>query len=544
MGYDGLLYAVNNSNQMVAINTTTNTAAVVNTGISVQSNVNAGGAFYSLPDQIDGENYSNFRGVPPLNYPTPVLRSSGTIVNPSGGNYTVSNCNTLTIETTTGNYFNYTLNIYASNSSGAVGTQLYTSGTIAAAYPNSQDVSILGSTNIRNTPGYYLVRLTFGHACDNPQYKDMLVLSQNQFSYSSLGVNNTSAVTLANGNYKVYNCIALTLAPVTANQTQYKLSLQSATSTGQVITGAGTLSLVPPTFTSGTYPTTADLRTWPGTSNFIQSMSTGYILATLEIKDNCNASVIKTALLWVNSLGVGAADYLFNYGDGTTVDPDLTSLTAPGLVGQLALGVNAKSSTGYLDSYTMKIEKMNQGTGAVISTVCNYPAGTAIVGNSGTNIPSIGLNSYTFNKCGQVSAYFTQPANQNQVYRLTFVVNNACGASAPKVGFFQNADPNSRLEYDEPTTAEENLWSNGHAVFPNPSTGMTMLEYVLENPANVSLTITDAQGNNVATMLNNKETSAGSYKQIINLTNNPDGVYYYRLTTNKAIVGKIIKTSK
>jgi hypothetical protein len=36
----------------------------------------------------------------------------------------------------------------------------------------------------------------------------------------------------------------------------------------------------------------------------------------------------------------------------------------------------------------------------------------------------------------------------------------------------------------------------------------------------------------------------GQYAQTVDLSSLPDGIYYYRLNTDKAVVGKIVKTSK
>jgi hypothetical protein len=274
-------------------------------------------------------------------------------------------------------------------------------------------------------------------------------------------------------------------------------------------------------------------------------MTNGYVLARLELKDDCNALIFKEALIWVNSLGLGSADYMINYGNGTAIDPDATTLAAPAPVGQIGLNINATSSTGFLDSYTMRIEKMNPSNGTVIQTVCNYPSGKAVPNNNGSNIPPEGLNSYTFSKCGQVSAYFMQPANQNQVYKLSFTVSNVCGTSAAKVGYFQNSDPNARMgDVEETANIQETLASQGHAMHPNPSTGKATLQYILENETNVSLSITDAQGNKVASILDNVTKSIGTYAHAIDLSNLPDGIYYYRLKTDKAVVGKIVKSSK
>jgi hypothetical protein len=56
--------------------------------------------------------------------------------------------------------------------------------------------------------------------------------------------------------------------------------------------------------------------------------------------------------------------------------------------------------------------------------------------------------------------------------------------------------------------------------------------------------ITDAEGNKMASILNNVPQGIGQYAQTVDLSSLPDGIYYYRLNTDKAVVGKIVKTSK
>ncbi len=545
LGYDGFLYMVNTSGKLVKFNIANNSSAL---STSFTQTIVSNGAVqldmqYSLPDQIDGENYANFRGIGTLIYPTPIVKSNGTVVTPASNIYTVYNCKPVTLASTTSNYKNYTLTIFASSATGTVGTQLYTSGAVSAAYPDAQDIALL-ATNIRTTPGYYLVRLKFSNGCDGDITQDLIINSQNQFTYTGLQASNNGVLlSLTSGAYNVFNCKSIGLTPTSTNAVQYRFSIQSSNATGGVVSGIGTTNYVE-SWLNGPFPTSYDLGTVNG--NYLKT-HTGYFLLTVEQKDNCNPVLSRNALLKVSTLSATTADYSFVAGDGNSYDPDFTTLAAPAQLGTLALGINPKGSDGYIETYTMTIEKMNQSNGTVLQTVCNFPVGTAVPGNTYANTqqPFIGLNYYTFNKCGQVSSYFNQVANQNQVYKLSLKMANTCGTSVAKVGYFQNSIIGARMgDVEEITSTQETLASQGHAMYPNPSTGKATLQYVLENETNVSLSITDAQGNKMATVLDNVSKSIGTYTQAIDLANLPDGIYYYRLNTDKAIVGKIVKTTK
>lgn len=551
LGYDGLLYLINSSGKMVSINPSNASEAFPNASITIQSNQNSINNFaYSLPDQIDGENYTLFRGTPTLEAPSMNLTSieRGSI-RPTDNVYETSNCNTVLEASLVGTYSAYNLTIYTSDINSTQGTQIYTSGVINGTYP-ATDLTTLPNQNnsqpnwLRNNLGYFLVKLEVSNGgCESAIVQSFLINNIKFFTYTDLGVSNTAAVTATNGSFKVFNCVPITLKPVRTKNSQYKLSLQSATSTGQVTSGTGSWAYIPSTFTTGVYPYSTDLRTLPGTNNYIQNMTTGYILATLELKDDCNPSITKTALLNVGTLSAATADFLFNVGDGfTTVDPDVTTLANPAEVGLYALGVNPQQSTGSINSYTMKIEKMSQSNGTVLATVCNNPTPTVVPGYINfTNRP---LNGYVSSNCAQSPGYFSLPANLNQVYRLYFTVTNTCGSTS-KSGYFRNSNVNARQgDVEETANIQETVMTQGHAAYPNPSTGKATIAYMLDNETNVSLSITDAQGNKMASILNNVPQGIGQYVQTVDLSSLPDGIYYYRLNTDNAVVGKIVKSSK
>jgi len=81
---------------------------------------------------------------------------------------------------------------------------------------------------------------------------------------------------------------------------------------------------------------------------------------------------------------------------------------------------------------------------------------------------------------------------------------------------------------------------------PNPFEEYTFFSFKLEYPSNVSLIVSDINGNSVARLVNHENMSAG--KHVIHFTpekyNLPSGVYHYSLITNNKIETKKMVYSK
>ncbi len=75
--------------------------------------------------------------------------------------------------------------------------------------------------------------------------------------------------------------------------------------------------------------------------------------------------------------------------------------------------------------------------------------------------------------------------------------------------------------------------------YPNPFNPTTVIEYAIPKASNVTLSIYNALGQKVASLLSNKMESAGSYKVKFNAAHLPSGIYFYRLQS-----GNFIQTRK
>ncbi|MCP5063560.1 MAG: T9SS type A sorting domain-containing protein, partial [Ignavibacteriae bacterium] len=76
--------------------------------------------------------------------------------------------------------------------------------------------------------------------------------------------------------------------------------------------------------------------------------------------------------------------------------------------------------------------------------------------------------------------------------------------------------------------------------YPNPFNPSTKISYQLRNAGHVSLIVYDVLGNEVATLVNEKQTR-GAYDVNFNASNLTSGIYFYKITTaNFSQVRKMI----
>ena len=170
---DGRIYAVRNDGVLGIIQGLTVGQSPL--GISVFSNQPppVGGYYYGLPDQVDGEDYSNFYGVPLVTVNTMSVNSS-TLTDDCGSPLSVYNCNSILFNATYdgGTPSSYMLDIQAVNSTCALVTGTgflnYSSGLIPGAPPANLDLTTLtdpAGLNLGNSTGKFVVTLTVRNGC-------------------------------------------------------------------------------------------------------------------------------------------------------------------------------------------------------------------------------------------------------------------------------------------------------------------------------------------------------------------------------------------
>jgi len=74
-------------------------------------------------------------------------------------------------------------------------------------------------------------------------------------------------------------------------------------------------------------------------------------------------------------------------------------------------------------------------------------------------------------------------------------------------------------------------------VFPNPTSGITTINYTLANASDMQMTITDLSGKVIFTQVNNNQ-AAGSNQFAFDATNFANGVYYVTVRSGESVVTK------
>ncbi len=108
-------------------------------------------------------------------------------------------------------------------------------------------------------------------------------------------------------------------------------------------------------------------------------------------------------------------------------------------------------------------------------------------------------------------------------------------------GFLHLMFENVSLEVSSPSAVDEFSSTDIRAIaYPNPFQGSTTIEYQIEHQADINVTVYDARGSKIKTLV--KQTQPpGTYKVKFSSNSNlPAGIYYYRLTVNgKPTTGKL-----
>ncbi|NBC09076.1 MAG: T9SS type A sorting domain-containing protein [Bacteroidetes bacterium] len=90
---------------------------------------------------------------------------------------------------------------------------------------------------------------------------------------------------------------------------------------------------------------------------------------------------------------------------------------------------------------------------------------------------------------------------------------------------------------DEPTVIEESGYKLVQS-FPNPTSGMTNIQFTLPETSNVTLAVTNMQGQVITRVLDNDRLGAGDHTVEFNASNLPNGMYFYTLVSGDVFITK------
>jgi hypothetical protein len=79
--------------------------------------------------------------------------------------------------------------------------------------------------------------------------------------------------------------------------------------------------------------------------------------------------------------------------------------------------------------------------------------------------------------------------------------------------------------------------------YPNPVNDFTTVRYALQEGSTVHLSLYDAKGRQVATLIAGKWQDAGRYETVLDAARLANGIYFYRLQTDRQQqTGKMVVT--
>ena len=174
-GRDGYIYALNASGQFGRILSNSLTLNAYTMNITVQSNggQGPGGGVFTLPDQVDGENYGNFNGIPLVTVASMTANGANMTTNCSSP-LSVYNCNPISFNATFsgGTPSQYRIDIQAVNTTCAIVTGTgfinYSSGWLPGTPPANLDLRTLtdaAGLNLGNSTGKVKVTLNVQNEC-------------------------------------------------------------------------------------------------------------------------------------------------------------------------------------------------------------------------------------------------------------------------------------------------------------------------------------------------------------------------------------------
>ncbi len=191
----GLIHAVNNNGTFGYIDPTANTISptTLNIPITLYSNAHSqlNSTLYSLPDQIDNENYEYFSGVPNVvaNFQINGENRSTTC----NTIQTVLNCNAINFlnQSTGANQFSIKLEPIDINCNILTGQTSYTSALLSSVPADLRNLPGTNGTLLSTNPNRYKVTLTSTNGCyTNQVFAYIMVLSNPATSSFSTTINN------------------------------------------------------------------------------------------------------------------------------------------------------------------------------------------------------------------------------------------------------------------------------------------------------------------------------------------------------------------
>ena len=538
--------------------------------------------FYTLPDQIDGEENVYFKD-PISNFD---LNGTNLPTTFSSSLPDFNICSILNLTDLSLYGDDYQVTLYQLNSSGQVLQTPPTQPFLASLNSNIKsipfDFQFNTLQNINNT-GIYKIIVNVRNICG-------IVNSKTGFFTVSQPLINLSPITI-NGELpsqslppgpgesllNVFSCSTqtITLDDNGWNGIQYRLRLQSTDINGNVISGSPYLGTTLTAWTND-FSSLQDLKDIPATNGdwLTDDAHAGYYKVTLEVWNQCGQINTFSGFMLLNA-PPSAVNMSLAINNGLTGllcnSKSTSSMCLTGnLSGAFSLGIGTQTfSTNNIESFKRKIEEVNCISGVSLPGPPLFEDLTTVT-PSNPNAPIVGLSFAGLAVQGNPLFFTTKQGN---CYKLTVEVFNPC-SSASDWTFFQidpaqqylvgnngnnptiNANPNNSINsYNKVQFNKQNNRGSETSItnekydlatevsfYPNPVRNILTIKLNGSLDFNASIKILDQLGRLVLDATENKSYGHGVNAENIDVSNLTTGVYFLSVEMNgERTLSKIIK---
>jgi len=339
------------------------------------------------------------------------------------------------------------------------------------------------------------------------------------------GTPQLTSVTTINGSainptvpLNTYTCGAISLTNTASAATSYQITITKTDASGNVLTGTQAYSYSPGLLMTAP-PATIDLKAL-NTNYLANSINIGYYKITFLTQNACTSNTV-FGLIYNSTMSLASANFTVNDGSGTAIPPNST---LPGTtVSAYGVAVNGSSSTGYVNTYQIKVDQVDRYTGAIlVANVVNTPA-TNVTNGDPSTLTGVNLNTKS-------AGYFLSHAGY---FKITYTVTNICGSSS-QTGYFNEDIANGRIGNIDIAQTDK--------VYPNPSNGAATVAFTMEEDNTVSLVLNNIQGGASYTVFTDKSASQGNNEITFDTSTIPAGLYVYQLSdgTDTFQTGKFV----
>lgn len=247
---------------------------------------------------------------------------------------------------------------------------------------------------------------------------------------------------------------------------------------------------------------------------------------------------------------------IYDYTNSQVYLSPSTDINNPVMVGAASIGYRINNSTGTINDLRIEVEEVDNSGNVVqliydetinVNGVSSYTyenlngslcVPTAVWGGSNSGASCTINGNAGFNGYFSYQAAVQGPSYVGTRYKLTITLSNQCNSSTA----FSYLEIEQRFLRKKSTTASiENADMLSLNVYPNPANDQLNIETQLDEDQSLEISMFDAQGRLVKTLMNNSFVQKGEFRRTFNISKLPKGMYIYRVqTNNESTTGRIV----